>query len=265
MAAAAWLLGTWGDKSLLPLCGKVWKGDIKGDVQEDAKRACAFYAIGHGDLSNKAEIAEFGGDSTMGVLLRALVGDKSKMADWQREAAPLKKQPDNGRAIVYNAALAILGDKAATAAATAGIKSCKAPVIRETAKVVMVAQTSRWAAGVRKDLAGCLGKLGDSDMEGRALAQASYALLRAGDASALPAMAKALGSADQDVVGEAADLLSGQWGSVGVHGHSKGLAGGVPVKGVGKLLRAALEAHKDTSHRANLLTAWAMQRAAGGD
>ena len=265
VAAAAWLLSTWGDKSLLPTCKRIWKDEIRGDGLDDAKRACAFYAIGLGDLSDKAAIAEFGGTSTLNVVLRALVGDKSKLASWKGEAAPLAKQPDNSRAIIHAAGMAALGDKAANGQLMKGLKSCKAEVVRNTAKMITLLGSTRFGADGRKALGQCIGKLGDQDIEGRALAQASYALLRAGDASAMAAMAKVLASSDTDVIDEASDLLVGNWGSLDVHGHSKGLAGGVPVKGLGKAIKVALGKELRNGTRKNLEIAWAMQRAHGAD
>ena len=125
--------------------------------------------------------------------------------------------------------------------------------------------STRFGADGRKALGQCIGKLGDQDIEGRALAQASYALLRAGDASAMAAMAKVLASSDTDVIDEASDLLVGNWGSLDVHGHSKGLAGGAPVKGLGKAIKVALGKELRNGTRKNLEIAWAMQRAHGAD
>ncbi len=265
VAAAAWLLSTWGDKSLLPTCKRIWKDEIKGDGLDDAKRACAFYAIGQGDLSDREAIASFDGTSTLNLVLRVLVGDKSQLASWKSEAAPLAKQPDNGRAIVYAAGMAALGDKGANGLLQKGLKSCKPEVVRETMKMVTLLGSTRFGAEGRKSVAGCLGKFGDKDIEGRALAQASYALLRAGDASAMASMSKVLASSDGDVLDEASDLLVGNWGSLGVHGHSKGLAGGVPVKGLGKAIAVALGKDLGNGTRKNLEIAWAMQRAHGAD
>ncbi len=265
ISAAAYLLAIWKDKSLLATCSSVWAGEVRGDALEDAKRGCAFYAIGLGELADKAKIAEFGGTSALNVALRALVGDGSQQAQWKKEAEPLKKQPDNSRAVSYAAGLAALGDKAAAAALLGNIKTCKANAVHPTAKIVMVLQPSKFAAEARRSLAGCLSKLGDSDIEGRALAQSAYALLRAGDASAAPAMIKALSSADKDVVAEAADLLSGEWGSVGVSGHSSGANGGVPAKGIGAAIAAALQRDLPKGVKVSLQKAWAMQRAHGGN
>lgn len=268
LGAGAWVLGQWGDKSLLPQCERLWKGEIRGDGVEDGQRACAFYALRLGDRSHDKYLAAFGGNSFINALFRAVTGDKSQLDEWRKEAAALKKAPDNSRAATFAVAAAIVGDRAAAADVAAVVKSCNPGGVRTIAGLSAVASFHPWAATTRKALTPCMAKLGDKDIGGRALAHVAYALLRAGDVAGLPAMGKALGSSDTDVVQEAVQLLSGEWGTNEIAGHSKGLNGGVPVKGVGKLLsqlvgKASFSDNKRL--RQATLSAWVMQRAAGGD
>ena len=265
VANGAWLLSTWGDKALLPACTTVWKGELRGDGVDQAKDACALYALRVGDAGIKAHLDNYG-SGFANTLVRAAVGDKSKVADWTKEIAPLDRSPDHERAAVYAAALAAVGDKAGTKAADKAIKTCKPGAIRAFSRALTVLEKTRWAVGARKQIANCLGKQkGDADLEGLALAVGAYVLLRSGDAKALPLMGRALASGDADTRREAGNCLTGRWGGMPISGPSNGLNGGVAIKGLGALLVAAAAKESDSHIKTDFHVALVMQKSAGGE
>lgn len=264
VAAAAWLLGQWGDKSLLDDCKSVFQGDVirNGDAEE-ARDACINYYVEFGDKSMNTIFRRYKPNSTRWRMVLAALGDDSKKADWKKEVKALKS-PTHGTRIELISALAALGDKSATKEALKGLKSNDGQLLEGYAKLLWPLRHTAYGKAAAKTLKKSLKKAKATDgRSGRGMAFAAAYLLKMGNKEGLSTAKQLLMHDNSSYRHDMASCLAFSIRNVPIIGPDSGLAGGVSVPGVGPLLAEAYGAESDRKTRRAMGTAWVMLKAAG--
>lgn len=266
VAAAAWLLSQWGDKSLMDDCKAVFQGDVINNRDaEPARDACMNYYIEFGDKSLNAIFRRYKPNNTRWRMVLAALGDTTKKADWAAEAKRLTS-PTHGTRIELISALAALGDKKATKEALKGLKSGDGQLLEGYAKLLWPLRHTKYGKAAAKELKKSLKKAKATDgRSGRGMAFAAAYLLKLGHKEGLPVAKQLLMHDSSGYRKDMAMALAFAIRNTPVIGPESGLAGGVPVQGLGAIFSEAYPAESDRTVRRYMGVAWVMQKAAGGN
>lgn len=264
LAASSWILSRWGNKDLLGECKAVWNSSSRKREANVAREACINYFLEFGDTSMLAKIKQYQPNNIRTKLVRAVMGDKSMTADWKDQIKRHKK-PTHTKRIEATTALAALGDRKATKAALAGLKSGEAQVVEGYAKLLLTVRGTKYGKKAVKALKKGLKKVTLKDeRSARALAFGAAYLLRNGEKSALGLVKKVFASDKKAFRRQMAKCLAGSARNAPIIGPDSGLFGGVPVAGIGKILAKAYENEADAGTRGDIGVAWVMLNAVGG-
>jgi hypothetical protein len=263
VAAASWILGQWGNKDVLPECQEIFKSSSSKSEAREAREACINYFIEFDDKSIIDKLKKFQSNKIRTKLALAALGDKSRADELKEDIK--KHKETHARRIEATTAMAALGDKKATKAALAGLSSGKSPLVEGYAKLLVPVRKTKYGKKALKALKKGLKKVKLTDLRSaRAIAFGATYLLRAGDKSALPLVKKLFASDKKDFRQQMASCLAGSARNTPIVGPTSGLAGGVSVDGIGKILKKAYADESDAKVRAQIGLAWVMLPAVGG-
>lgn len=264
IAAAAWLMGQWGDKSLVEKCASVFSPDWPDDHRDLARDACVVYLMRAGDKSVAGKLKRnppSGEDMVM--LARAAMGDASDKAEWQGKIKDVK-DPAHIDRVRASAALAIMGDAKALKELQTGLSGANVDATFEYARLLQaIAYTPIGAKALEAAKKG-VAKLGNKERAGVAKALLVGVLLRSGDASVLKDAKALFASDDENVRLTMAASLAGTGRAIAIRGGGSGVFGGAPVAGLGAVLAEAWSNESDKRIRNDIAVAWASLRGVGG-